>query len=413
MVAVPTWMSALRERTEGRTVSASSGADAGFAWIVIAGAVGLAWIATYVGGGSKTALPHAFYVPLIIGSIRFGARGALVVAVAAGLAAGPIMPLDVAAQTPQLPANWLTRLGIFVVLGQLTAYLSRHSLPSLTEDITTRRFRDEMRRATASGQLHVDYQPLVDLRTGDLVGVEALVRWNHPVRGVIPPDEFIPQAERTGCIGYVTRFVIGEACRQVATWRETVLAGDEPFLVAVNVSAADLHDDDLPGYIGEVLAATGVPNQWLHLEITETSLVLDIDTAVNGLMALRLLGIRLAVDDFGTGESSLGHLHLFPIDVLKLDRVFIDQLEHHVRGEVLVRGVVALARAMNLTVVAEGLETPTQAEIVARLGCHLGQGYLFSKPLRPEGVQAIIEDAARFKSTNAGRLTPGAGSRRA
>jgi hypothetical protein len=188
----------LRDRTERRTVAASSDASAGLTWLVALLGILVAWVLSYWAGGSKTALPHAFYVPVIVVATRFGARSALVVSIVAGVASGPLLPLDVAAGSSQGTANWVGRAVAFVIIGQLTAYLSRHSLPSLTAELAARRFRGELAQAIARRELRLEYQPIVELATGDLVGVEALVRWDHPQRGLIPPAEFIPRPSAAG-----------------------------------------------------------------------------------------------------------------------------------------------------------------------------------------------------------------------
>lgn len=336
--------------------------------------------------------------------MRFGHREALLVSVAAGIAAGPLMPLNVEAGTAQTLGNWLARLVAFVVIGQLTAYLSQHSLPSLSDELAGYRFRNELCRAVDGGQIRLEYQPIVDLVTGELAGVEALARWDHPDRGVVGPDEFVGAADRFGCVDELTRHVIDRACRQVAGWRRSFLHGQDVFEVAVNVSATDIADPDLSGYITEVLDRTGVPNHWLHLEITETALVDDIDLVVERLMELRMLGIRLAIDDFGTGESSLGHLQQYPIDVLKIDRMFVNRVDLERPDDVVAHGIIALAQAMNLRTVAEGIETGGQARSVRDFGCTMGQGYLFSRPLDVAGIEGVLENPRWFRDRNLAHL---------
>lgn len=387
----------LTERTKHRTVAVSAQGDAIAAILFSVGAVVLAWVATYAAGGSKTAVPHAFYVPVILCAIRFGHRGALLISVATGVVAGPLMPLSVEANTAQTPGNWIARLVAFVLVGQLTAYLTRHSLPSLTEELAARRFRHDLHHAIDAGQIRLVYQPIVDLTTGELAGVEALARWDHPERGTIGPNEFVTEAERHGCVNQLTRHVIDEACRQVAEWRTSSLADREMFKLAVNISAADIADDTLCQHISELLEETGLPNHWLYLEITETALVDDVDVAVGRLMDLRMLGIRLAIDDFGTGESSLGHLQQYPIDVLKIDRMFVNRVEMEEPGDVVAHGIIALAQAMNLRTVAEGIETGGQARIVRDFGCTMGQGYLFSKPLDVAAMEEVLESPRWFR----------------
>jgi diguanylate cyclase len=387
----------LREQTESRSVDASGRTAPLISVLWVVTALGLAGVITYLAGGSSTAVPHAFYLPIIVAAVRLGASGALGISLLAGLAMGPLMPLDVAAGTAQSPGNWITRLVIFVAIGQFTAYLVRHSLPSLTSQLSDRRTRREIRDAITQGQMRVEYQPIMDLASGDVVGAEALVRWDHPTRGLIGPDVFVRDAERTGCIGDITRFVLTETCTQVARWRTGVLSGCESFKIAVNLSGADLSDDGLPMFVGDVLAESGLPNSWLHLEVTETALVADIDAAVNSLMALRILGVRLALDDFGTGTSSLAHLHRFPLDVVKIDRVFVARTETHKHSAILTSGIISLAHTMGLTTVAEGIETPGQAQVIRDFGCDFAQGFLFSRPLRPENFETLVADLADIR----------------
>jgi EAL domain-containing protein (putative c-di-GMP-specific phosphodiesterase class I) len=394
----------LRDRTERRTIAASSEASPGLTWLITVLAILVAWVLSYWAGGSKTAFPHAFYVPVIVVATRFGARSALGVAVVAGVIAGPLLPLDVDAGSSQGAVNWVGRAVAFVVIGQLTAYLSRFSLPSLTDEIGTRRFRGEIEQAITRHELRLEYQPIVHLGTGDLVGVEALVRWDHPERGLISPAEFIPEAERSGCIGEVSRFVLDDACAQAARWHPAGIDERAPFMLAVNVSGLDIGDDQLIEHICEALTSSGVPASWLHLEVTETALMSDLEGAVDGLLTLQELGVKVAIDDFGTGESSFGKLYRLPVDVLKLDRVFIEQLGHHARGRDLAQGVVSLAHTLGLTTVAEGIEVPSQARAIREFGCDLAQGFLFSMPVEPERIAEILASRPDFRAEVLGRF---------
>ena len=351
-------------------------------------------------GGSKTAWPHAFYLPVVAAAIRFGPRAALATSLTAGLVAGPLLPLDVAAGTAQGPGNWVARLGFFVVIGQLTAYLSHYSLSAIAAERANRRLRRELDDALTAGQLRVEYQPIIDVATGDMVGAEALVRWDHPVRGPISPAVFIPHAERAGCISHVTHFVITEACRQVGQWRDRCLIPDVGFKLAVNISAGDLDDQHLAGHIRDQLDAANLPGEWFFIEITETDLVADLDRALDALDALRALGIHLAVDDFGVGESSLANLHRYPVDVVKIDRLFINRLDDGADGENMTRAVIDLAHAMGVRALAEGVETPTQAAMLRELHADLAQGYLFSRPQRPELIEAMLADPGTVRTSN-------------
>jgi EAL domain-containing protein (putative c-di-GMP-specific phosphodiesterase class I) len=397
--------SVLRERTEDRTIDATH-ANPVLTGAWLAAAVGVAWMLSYHAGGSRTALPHLFYVPVVVAAARFSFRGALVTSVASGLVAGPLLPLNTAEGLSQEPGNWLARLVAFVVIGQITAYLCQHSRASMLDALSHRRFRRDLQAAIERGQLRLVYQPIVALSSGELVGVEALARWNHPSLGAVPPDQFIRDAEQAGCVSTITRWVLQQASADVAQWRAaTFLPESAEFRVAINVSAGDVLDPAFHELVADVLHA-GLPNSWLCLELTETAVVSDVRAVINELMALRMLGIRLAIDDFGTGESSLAYLQQFPIDILKIDRMFVATLDHGFRGDVVARGVTAMATAMNMTTVAEGIETPAQALHMRDLGCQLAQGYLFSPPVEASELQDLLVSRAWFRDRNLSRLEP-------
>jgi EAL domain-containing protein (putative c-di-GMP-specific phosphodiesterase class I) len=249
-------------------------------------------------------------------------------------------------------------------------------------------FRD-LRHALIDGQLAVAYQPLIDLETGAMLSCEALVRWQHPERGSIPPDEFIPIAEESGVIIELGRMVLREACRQAARWRADTLSD---FTISVNVSGQQLYDDDFVCDVEDTLRSAGLPSSCLILELTESTLLSDTAAVHQRLEQLKRLGVRLAIDDFGTGYSSLSYLHSFPVDYLKIDRSFIKSLneaEDH-QSHVMIRSIVSIAQNMNLGVVAEGIEDETQLEALVEAGCNTGQGFLLSRPLPPEEVAAFI-----------------------
>jgi len=243
----------------------------------------------------------------------------------------------------------------------------------------------ELRRAVADGQLELHLQPIVGLATGDLRGFEALVRWRHPERGLVPPGEFIPVAEETDLIVPVGHWVLQEACRRLA---ELQALTSEPIGMSVNLSPRQL-TPDLPREVERVLHASGVSAQDLTLEITETLLVED-GGAVLVLEQLRALGASIALDDFGTGWSSLAALRRYPVDVLKLDRSLIASIHCDESAAAVARAVVAMARALGHVVVAEGIERPEQTAVLRALGCELGQGFLFSRPVPAEEAHALL-----------------------
>jgi diguanylate cyclase (GGDEF)-like protein/PAS domain S-box-containing protein len=240
----------------------------------------------------------------------------------------------------------------------------------------------DLRRAIEGNELILNYQPQVDVRSGALTAVEALVRWRHPKRGLVAPDEFIPLAEQTRLIGPLTRWVLSTALRQCAAWREAGL----DVAVAVNISAHDLQDLALPEVVTELLAGNGLEPGYLRLEITESSLMADPHRAHDTLARLRAQGVQVAIDDFGTGYSSLAYLKRLPVDELKIDRSFIRNMATDGGARAIVRAVIDLADDLDLRVVAEGVEDRATWEALAALGCDVAQGYFFAPPLAPSDL---------------------------
>jgi EAL domain-containing protein (putative c-di-GMP-specific phosphodiesterase class I) len=236
-------------------------------------------------------------------------------------------------------------------------------------------------------QLRVHYQPVIDMQSERPVGVEALVRWQHPTRGLRPPLEFIAAAEENGFIGALGIAVLENACRQAVVWRGE-LPGAQDFTVAVNVSPRQLDDDVFPAHVARVLAETGLPPAALVLEVTETSVADDPASVAGRLRALDRLGVQIAVDDFGTGYASLQQLRECPFHLLKIDRRFVDGILAGGDDEAIVRATVGLAHRLALTVVAEGIETTEHRDALRELGCELGQGFLWSRPLPVEELEA-------------------------
>ncbi|MEQ1786585.1 MAG: EAL domain-containing protein, partial [Acidimicrobiales bacterium] len=233
--------------------------------------------------------------------------------------------------------------------------------------------------ALEADQLRVVYQPIVRLNTGKIVGFEALLRWDHPTLGCIEPDRFIPLAEESGLIAPIGQWVLDTACRTAAAWQQLHHRPD--LTIAVNVSARQLASSDLVSHVEDALNDAGLTAASLVLEMTETVLVDDPGATAGRLRQLRRLGVRLAVDDFGTGYSSLSYLRQFPVDILKIDRSFIAPLTDAGESPLLVHGLLELGRTLGLELVAEGIETATQLTHLRQQGCHLGQGYLFAKPV--------------------------------
>ncbi|MGO9961457.1 MAG: putative bifunctional diguanylate cyclase/phosphodiesterase, partial [Solirubrobacteraceae bacterium] len=258
--------------------------------------------------------------------------------------------------------------------------------------------RTELPRALEDDELRVFYQPIVSLGAGRIVGVEALVRWQHPTRGLLAPGQFIALAEETGLIVPLGRWVLSRACEQVREW-QLALPGAEQLYVCVNVSIRQLLEDRLPEITADILARTGLPPETLVLEITEGLLADDRATIVRQLRALKRLGLRIAVDDFGTGYSGLSHLQQFPIDILKIDKSFIDELNTDDQRANLVQGIINLGESLALDVVAEGIEEPEQARQLRGMRSKLGQGFFFSRPMSPEATRALLQTTRLLPAT--------------
>ncbi len=255
-----------------------------------------------------------------------------------------------------------------------------------------------LRRALELGEIEVAYQPVVELRTGAVAGVEALARWRHPERGAIPPSEFIPVAERAGLIVELGRFVLREAC--LASVRLAAAAGHQPVPVSVNVSARQIVDADFVTDVRSALETAGLAPGHLTLELTESVLILEGERTDQVVAALKGLGVHLAIDDFGTGHSSLSYARQFPVDELKIDRSFVDGLGRSREDAAIVTAAIAFARALHLAVTAEGVETPDQAIRLRALGCDRAQGYLFARPMDEAALTTILADGGLFAVTD-------------
>ena len=235
----------------------------------------------------------------------------------------------------------------------------------------------ELRRGIAKGELRLDYQPIVSIRNSEVVGLEALVRWQHPQRGLIPPDEFISVAEQTGLIQPLTHWVLRRALQECRGWHDRAHAVP----VAVNISMRNLLDPELPAVIAEMLRKFGAEASWLRLEITETVIMADPGRIAHTLEALRSLGIGLSIDDFGSGYSSLAYLQRLPVDEIKIDRSLIRPIREDADSRAIVRAAVELAKNLRLRSVAEGIEDQETMSLLGTLGCDAGQGYFIARPL--------------------------------
>jgi EAL domain-containing protein (putative c-di-GMP-specific phosphodiesterase class I) len=257
----------------------------------------------------------------------------------------------------------------------------------------------ELRGAIEREELSLVYQPVIELPDGRPVGVEALVRWQHPVLGQVPPTEFIPIAEEAGLVNRIDRWVLHQACHQLSRW---ISEGHDPW-VSVNISIRELHRPEYVDQVVEVLRAHRVPPERLVLEVTEHAVALDLDEVVDRLAALRAVGVRIALDDFGAGYSSLGQLRRLPVDVLKIDKTLVVEPAHEPTRPAapLVGVVTGLGRQLNLDVIAEGVAERAQVEIVMAAGCRLVQGDLFGRAMPAEHVEFLLaaEPPARHDSS--------------
>jgi diguanylate cyclase (GGDEF)-like protein/PAS domain S-box-containing protein len=254
-----------------------------------------------------------------------------------------------------------------------------------------------LRRGLDRGELVVEYQPVVTLPSGRIVGFEALVRWQHPDHGLLQPSEFIALAEETGLIGELGRQVLAAACSQTRRW-QLRHPDIDPLSISVNVSPRQLHTDELIEDVEFSLRSSGLPANSLVLEITETAMMHDTEASIARLVQLKTLGVRLAVDDFGTGYSSLSYLQRFPVDILKIDRAFVSTVGEQSADVSLAPAILSLARTLHLAAVAEGVETAAQADILAGLGCEFAQGFFFARPADVPTIDELLTRRTLFPS---------------
>ena len=242
--------------------------------------------------------------------------------------------------------------------------------------------------AIDNNELQLFYQPKIDLATGKIMGVEALIRWIKPDGTVVKPDDFVPIAESSHLIGKISEFVLNEGCRQNKLWQKM---GFPPIVMSINFASSDFYQNDLKEKVFEALARSGLDPQWLEVELTETLALSDIDFAVNQMNKLRELGVKLAMDDFGTGYSSLSYLQILPITLLKLDRSFITDIEHDNIAYEIVSAVIRIAKSKKIETIAEGIENNVQESILRMAGCDYAQGYLYGRPMPPEKIQEFFD----------------------
>ncbi len=264
--------------------------------------------------------------------------------------------------------------------------------------------KNELQTVVQADKLSLDYQPIVSLQTGEITGVEALVRWNHPELGMVGPGEFVPIAQESDLILELGEWVLREGCRQFAEWKST-LARMAPPQISVNLARKQFGDRRMLEVIDEVLSETSLQPCELQLEVTEDAFALDVDEAVDTMRSIRQLGVKLAIDDFGSGTSSFVALHRFPVDVLKIDRSLIKEIEESNGEAAMLHGLVVMARNLDIKLVAEGIETPSQARAVQDLGCEYMQGYFFAKPMSADDLADFMITQQSFNWCEIGALS--------
>ncbi|KJZ54430.1 putative bifunctional diguanylate cyclase/phosphodiesterase [Pseudomonas fluorescens] len=261
-----------------------------------------------------------------------------------------------------------------------------------TEMRRRRELEKDLRDALTRGQFYLVYQPQISYRDHRVVGVEALIRWQHPEHGLVPPDLFIPLAEQNGTIIAIGEWVLDQACKQLRDWHDQ---GFADLRMAVNLSTVQLHHAELPRVVNNLLQMYRLPPRSLELEVTETGLMEDISTAAQHLLSLRRSGALIAIDDFGTGYSSLSYLKSLPLDKIKIDKSFVQDLLDDDDDATIVRAIIQLGKSLGMQVIAEGVETAEQETYIISEGCHEGQGYLYSKPLPARELSAYLKQAQR------------------
>lgn len=372
-----------------RTLRASVGLPRLTSLGLIALGLAASWLCVYAAGGAGALVPHLYYLPILFAATRFGPVVALFTSIAAMLLAGPMTPEIVATGEPQDAFQWLTRGTFFIGIGQLSAWLLAPSIRPITDELHALQIERRIRNALDRNEFHLVYQPIYSISSSHYVGVEALIRWEHPSHGNIPPDEFMGVAEETDLIHDITDFVLDRACRAASEWRNIALTqGQQPFHIAVNLSARDLERPDLARTIESILERHQLPAELLHLELTES--VLAFEGTGFQLRQLRKLGITLSIDDFGTGYSSLSYLDRFPFDIIKIDRSLISNLGPTPSSQSLARGMIALSGSLDMLTIAEGIETREQLAIARDIGFDLVQGFLFSRPRPPGEIPALV-----------------------
>lgn len=345
-----------------------------------------AWIGSFLLGGSHSPGPHLFYVAIALAAVRFEWPGAVVAGLAGGLLAGPLLPADVDAMTQQTAGEWLLRSAVFLALGIFIAVLVEGPHATFTSRLHDAAVSARLSRALDNGEIEVFYQPIFQVVDGQPAAVEALVRWRKSPGRYIPPDEFLPSAERTGAISRVDMYVLEQAVTAVQQWADA----EKQLTLSVNFSAVTLARPDLPDAVRRLLERRGFSPTHLEVEITESALAEDLPTAIHHVRALRALGVKIAIDDFGSGHASLNYLHQFQADVVKLDRSLLTAASIDERSRRLLEGIVDLCARLEMHVIAEGVETDDQLALVRQANVPMVQGFLFGRPVSHDDVRAQL-----------------------
>ncbi|RVI45023.1 putative bifunctional diguanylate cyclase/phosphodiesterase, partial [Sinorhizobium medicae] len=273
--------------------------------------------------------------------------------------------------------------------------LGRDNIQVFTEEMAARaherlQWQEELREALAGEEFLLHFQPQMNLGTGRIFAAEALLRWNHPVRGIISPSVFIPLAEETGLIVPIGDWALRAACRQLKAWQD---AGLPPLIISVNVSARQFRERNWASRVAEILKETGLEARYLELELTESLIMQDVPGAIATMHALEAIGVHLAIDDFGTGYSSLSALKRFPVRRLKIDRSFVTDIPLDADDMAITYAIISLVQKLGLRVIAEGVESEAQVEFLQKAGCDEIQGYFFSRPLSAEAFESLLSSA--------------------
>lgn len=265
-----------------------------------------------------------------------------------------------------------------------------------TQAVTLLQLETDLRSALDRKEFTAHFQPIIGLNTMTLEGFEALIRWNHPTRGMVSPGDFIPVSEDTGLIIPMTLWMLRHSCERLLEWRHK-MPGGKPLFLSVNLSSKHFVENNLVTEVQKILVETQIDPACIKLEITESAMMNQVDRVITMLNEFKALGVQLSIDDFGTGYSSLSYLHRFPVDTLKIDRSFVSTMEDGTENGEIVRTIISLAKSLNLDIVAEGIETIHQMHQLRILGCEYGQGYLFSRPVPPEEIVEMLGDPLRWK----------------